>query len=137
MRRAIVAALATVALGCGGHQAPARPAPASAPPARFEIVAVADSTFDFAVGPQTWLRPGATGIAVDPRRRDGLVARYRVLSVRNGLVTALITGQTTRLTADHMVLAVKPAVPLLRRREFWVGAFAGGLLGGLAGTASW
>jgi hypothetical protein len=136
--------LATVGLlgalaACAGQPGPLAPAPRAptVPPARFEIVAVGDTTFAFAAGSNRWLRPGATGIAVDPKRRDGLVARYRVLEVRDGLATALITGQTTRVTPDHMVLAVRPPVPLLRQRAFWLGTFAGGLVAGVAASSAW
>jgi hypothetical protein len=131
----LAAAALLLAGGCAPQPGPVRAT--GAPPARFEIVAVRDTTFDFAVGSQRWLRPGVTGIAVDPKRRDGLVAGYRVLAVRGGVVTAVITGQTTRLTPDHMALAVRPAVPLVKQRAFWLGAFAGGLLGGLAASSAW
>jgi hypothetical protein len=131
------AAVALLAIACAQPASTRRREPSPNPPDRFDIVEVGDTTFGFAVGPRKWLRPGATGIAVDPRRRDGLVARYRVLWVKDGVVTALITGQTTRVTADHMALAVRPATPLLRQRTFWAGAFSGGLLGAIASTLSW
>ena len=139
MRRARLAVSvgALAAAACAQPAAARRPAPSPNPPDRFDIVEVGDTTFGFAVGPRKWLRPGATGIAVDPRRRDGLVARYRVLSVKDGIVTALITGQTTRVTPDHMALAVRPVTPLLRQRSFWAGAFGGGLLAAIVSTLSW
>ena len=132
-----VAAAALVAAACTHPARAPLPEPAPSPPDRFDIVEVGDTTFGFAVGPRKWLRPGATGIAVDPRRRDGLVARYKVLWVKDGIVTALITGQTTRVTPDHMALAVRPVTPLLRQRTFWAGAFSGGLLAAIASTLSW
>lgn len=135
--RLVLAAAALAAAACAQPATARRPDPAPNPPDRFDIVEVGDTTFGFAIGPRKWLRPGATGIAVDPRRRDGLVARYKVLWVKDGIVTALITGQTTRVTADHMALAVRPVTPLLRQRTFWAGAFAGGLLSAIAATLSW
>ena len=79
LRRVVltVAALAGLAL-------PLSAAPAAAQPRvhRFVVDSVADNTFLFRVDERTdWLRAGATGIAVDPARRDALVARFRVVSV--------------------------------------------------------
>jgi hypothetical protein len=135
--RALTAVTVAALAGVACSPPPPRPAAAPLPPDRFDIVEVGDTTFRFLVGHRTWLRPGATGIAVDPRRRDGLVARYRILSVNDGRVTALITGQTTRVTPDHMALAVRPASPLIKQRTFWAGAFSGGLLAAIAATLAW
>ena len=67
---------------------------------RFEITAVSDTTLLFRAGTARWVHAGQTGTAVDPRRRDALVARFRVLTVRDGLATALVTGQTTSVMAS-------------------------------------
>ena len=102
---------------------------------RFEITEAQDTVFVFAVGRYPWVAPGQKGIVVDPRRRDVLVARFEVLSVQDGLATALVTGQTTTLSTTHAALLDEP------RRSFWErGAFWGGLLLGigigLAGAAA-
>ena len=58
----------------------AAPAGAQESAVRFEISTVADSTFEFPAGRYAWVAPGIRGIAVDPRRRDALVARFQVLN---------------------------------------------------------
>lgn len=103
---------------------------------RFEITAVTDSTVSFRATGSPWLRAGTLGVAVDPRRRDQLVARFRVLSVSDGVVTALITGQTTDVSTDHVATAVEPETPWYRRRSFWLGLLLGGALGAVGGSAA-
>lgn len=99
---------------------------------RFEITAVDDTTVSFSAGTERWIRSGASGIAVDPRKRDVLVARLRVLRVADeGSVTALVTGQTTAVTTDHVVVLQEVHPPWYRRRAFWGGL----VLGVAAGTA--
>ena len=71
---------------------------------RFEITEAQDTVFSFAVGRYPWVAPGQRGIVVDPRRRDVLVARFRVLRVQDGVATALVTGQTTTLSTSHAAL---------------------------------
>jgi hypothetical protein len=102
--------------------------------ARFEIRATDDSTVTFARDEARWIAAGQEGIAVDPLRRDVLVARLRVLTVApDGDVRALVTGQTTRVTDAHVVLLAVPEAPLWRRRTFWLGAAGGGVAGLLGG----
>lgn len=133
MRRALLAALLAAGLGGG----------AAAPPTlgaqdlsqRFSIAEVRDTVFTFAVGNTRWVKPRQLGVAVDARARDLLVARFRVLSVRNGLATALITGETTRLAPVHTVVMRRPPERWYRNRYFWAGAIVG-LLGGAAGGAA-
>lgn len=103
--------------------------------ARFEITAVGDTSFRFYPGRMTWIEPGQLGIAVDPRQRDVMVARFRVVSVRDGIATAVITGQTTRVGTDHMALVAPPERPWYARRTFWVGAGLGAVLGGVLGSS--
>jgi len=74
---------------------------------RFEIRSVGDSTFTFAAPQAPWVTKGQKGIAVDPRRRDGLVARFVVLGVDDGIANALILGQSQKVTTDHVVLMVR------------------------------
>ena len=100
---------------------------------RFDLTMVDDSTFTFDVGARGWIKPGVRGIAVDPRRRDVLVARFLVLGVADGIATALVTGQTTRLRDEHIAVLRAPARKWYRTRDFWVGA-AAGALAGIAGA---
>jgi len=119
-----------VAAARGAHaQAPTDPA------VRFEVRQVADSTFEFDGGSRNWIRPGLRGIAVDPRRRDVLVARFEVLRVDNGTVTALITGQTSHVSTEHVAILRPPERPWYRARLFWVGALVGALAA-VAGDAA-
>jgi hypothetical protein len=111
------------------------PARAQLKGVRFEVTAVGDTTLAFKRGTERWLKPGLLGIAVDPRKRDVLVARLRVLRVeRSGEVTALVTGQTTAVTTDHVVLMQEVSPPWYRRRAFWGGMLLGTALGVTAGT---
>ena len=100
---------------------------------RFEIAQAGDSTFSFAVGRNDWIARGRRGIAVDPRRRDALVARFVVVGVDSGRATALVTGQTTRVTTDHVALLIRPPVRWFRQEHFWAGAVTGALAGLLIG----
>lgn len=112
----------------------ARPAAAQVSGVRFEITEVADSTFAFFRGRVTWIRPRLSGIVVDPQRRDALVAQFRVLRVDSTTVTALITGQTSRVAVEHMAVLEQPRAPWFRTLRFWGGALVGFALGVLAGT---
>ena len=96
---------------------------------RFQISAVGDSTFTFQVGKASWVRTGAHGIAIDPRRRDALVAKFEVLRVDRGAATALITGETMRVTLDHFAVLEEPKTPWFAQRPFWLGAALGALVG--------
>ena len=98
---------------------------------RFEIIQVDDTTFRFPRGTASWLKPDATGIAVDPRRRDVLVARFRVVRVDSGLVTAKITGLTTRVTTEHIAVLAEPPKPWYRGITFWAGTVFGVVVGAL------
>jgi len=160
LRHPALALALAAALSAGCRRAPApAPAPAAADSARaaadtgrqngrslvdpssavrFEIVAVGDTTFAFLAPRADWLRPQMRGIVVDPRRRDVLIARFVVLDARGDSATALVTGQTTRVVADHVALLSKPPLPprvisRVERRRFWSGAAIGGLFGLIAG----
>ncbi|MBL8959182.1 MAG: hypothetical protein JNJ98_04955 [Gemmatimonadetes bacterium] len=109
---------------------------AQRPATRFEITAVTDSTLSFRTASAGWIKTGRAGIAVDPRRRDQLVARFEVVAVADGIATALITGQTTDVSIDHVATVVEPETPWYRRKSFWVGLLLGGALGGAAGSAA-
>ena len=96
---------------------------------RFEITAVGDTTLAFAVGSADWIHRGLTGIAVDPRRRDALVARFRILGIDQGIATALVTGQTTRLAMDQVAILDEPQKRFFRTIGFWGGLILGFALG--------
>ena len=80
------------------------------PDVRFEITAVGDTTVTFRAGKMKWVVRSTQAIVVDPRRRDALVARLQAwLSVSStGDATAVVTGQTGRITTDHFVVAAQP-----------------------------
>ena len=108
----------------------ASPAEAQRRTARFYVDSVADSTFTFRVASaDDWVGVGSVGIAVDPARRDALVARFRVISVWGDRATALVTGQTTVVTINHIALLDQPERRFFRERSFWGGALFGVLLG--------
>ncbi|MGQ0765444.1 MAG: hypothetical protein ACT4OZ_07245 [Gemmatimonadota bacterium] len=102
---------------------------------RFRIGSVGDTTISFMTGDSKWVRRGQLGTAVDPRRRDTLVARFQVLSVGGGQATALITGQTTAVTTDHVALLLQPAQSWIRSRTFWLGLLLGGAVGAGVGIS--
>lgn len=108
----------------------AAPAEAQRRTVRFYVDSVADSTFAFRIAPSDdWVRVGATGIAVDPARRDALVAEFRVIALWGNRATALVTGQTTFVTVDHIALLEPPRRRFYRDRSFWSGTVLGLLLG--------
>jgi hypothetical protein len=96
---------------------------------RFVITSVGDSTLVFAAGNETWIKSGSAGIAVDPKRRDTLVARIRVMTVAAGEATALVVGQTTNVRTDHVVILEQPKRSWVREPTFWWGLVAGSALG--------
>lgn len=111
----------------------ASPAAAQSHLRRFLVDSVGDSTFVFRIGPDDdWVQRGSSGIAVDPGRRDALVARFRVLGVRDHVATALVTGQATFVTTDHVALLEEPRRRFFRQGVFWAGAVLGGILGAIA-----
>jgi hypothetical protein len=93
--------------------------------ARFDIDSVGDSTVTFAVGNARWVHAGQTGLAVEPRRHDELIARLRILQITNGTATALITGQTSRVSPGQVALIRRPARPFYAVGLFWIGAAVG------------
>ena len=98
---------------------------------RFEITQVGDSTFRFPRGTAGWVKRDLTGITVDPSRRDQLVARFRVVRVDSGLVTALITGQRTRVATEHIAVLSEPPKPWYKGITFWAGTVFGVVIGAL------
>ena len=99
---------------------------------RFEITSVGDTTVNFRAGKMTWVVRSPRAIVVDPRRRDALVARIKVLSVSSsGDAIAVVTGQTGRITTDYFVLAQEPPQHWYRNAALWMGA-ALGLVAGFA-----
>jgi len=120
----------TLAVGLALAAAAASPVAAQQRVHRFVVDSVGDSTFVFRV-PATvgWLRAGHTGITVDPRQRDALVARFRVLNVGERRATALVTGQTAFITRDHIALVEEPPSRFFREGTFWAGSLLGAVLG--------
>jgi hypothetical protein len=125
--RFVVGAVVLLAAGCARHHTASLPDPAAA--RRFAIRLVADSTFDFLTDGAKWVRPGAEGIAVDPRQRDLLVARFFVTRVNGDTAVALVTGQTTRVADVHVALLAPPHPGPVHRPSFWAGFFGGAVLG--------
>lgn len=109
----------------------ATPAAAQYRDVRFEITQVTDTTFRFPRGRAGWVKLGMTGKAVDPKRRDVLVARFTVARIDSGLVTAAITGLTTRVATDHIAVLSEPPRPWWRTITFWGGAVFGAVIGAL------
>ena len=107
----------------------ARATPGGAGDRRFQLVAVGDSTVTLLAPHDRWLRRGTYGIAVDPRRRDALVARLYVQSREADTTVALVTGQTTRMNADYAAIFRRPETPVLRQGSFWGGLAAGAAVG--------
>lgn len=112
---------------------------------RFEITQVGDSTFRFPRGTAKWVTVcpnptsscpvGSYGIAVDPRRHDILVARFRVARIDSGLVTAVVTGQTTRVATEHIAVMTEPSKSWWKSITFWGGTVFGMVLGALISGA--
>lgn len=126
MARLIARLFATASLA----MALAAPAEAQRSTARFFVDSVADTTFAFRIGMEDdWVRVGAVGVVVDPARKDALVAEFRVLSLWGNRATALVTGQTTFVTVNHVVVLDEPRRRFYRDRRFWSGAVVGLLLG--------
>ncbi len=96
--------------------------------ARFDIDSIGDSTVTFAVGNARWVHAGQTGLAVEPRRHDELIARLRVITVSNGSATAVITGQTSRVSEGQVALIRRPAPPFYTVGLFWIGAAVGAVI---------
>lgn len=108
----------------------ALPAGAQDRAVRFEIVAVTDTSLTFRVGSAEWVRKGKEGISVDPRRRDALIARVRVVDVKGEQATAVVLGQTSPLSVDHVVVMAEPERRAWRTKAFW-GALIFGLAAGI------
>ncbi len=100
--------------------------------ARFEIDAVNDSTASFRPQEARWIRVGMSAYAVNPLKRDALVARLRVQAQTGESMTALVTSQVGRVSTAHFLLIMRPAEPWWRGDRFWWGAAAGTVLGAAA-----
>ena len=98
---------------------------------RFEITQVGDTTFRFSRGSATWVKDKATGLVVDPRNRDGYIARFTVARVDSGLVTAVITGQRSRVVTEHIAVMAEPPRPWYKGITFWAGTVFGVVIGAL------
>jgi hypothetical protein len=57
-----------------------------------------------------------------------------VISIGDGVATAMITGQTRRVTPAHTVIMRRPPERWYSSARFWAGAVAGLVSGTFAGT---
>jgi hypothetical protein len=96
---------------------------------RFDITAVGDTTFTFATTGFRWVKASQTGLVVDPAHGDELIAKFRVIRSRKGTATALVTGQTARLTTSYVALLTQSRPIFLTRAWFWLGVAIGGAIG--------
>ena len=97
---------------------------------RFAITTVGDTTVTFQAGKMTWVVRTKRAIVVDPRRSDALIARLKVLSVSStGEATAVVTGQTGRITTEHVVLGTEPPTRWYRSAMLWMGTAFGLVVG--------
>ncbi len=124
MRLAFVAGFAALAL------APSH-ARAQETAYRFEIASVGDSTVSLSTERHEWVRAGQKGIAVDPMRHDALVARFVILKVDPAKKRALavVTGQTTQLTTNHVALIDRPMKKWYAQPTLWIGTVVGVAIG--------
>ncbi|HSA54332.1 MAG TPA: hypothetical protein VLE53_01455 [Gemmatimonadaceae bacterium] len=113
----------------------ALPARAQIGGVRFEITQVGDTTIAFPRGRARWVKPGQVGIAVDPRRRDALVAQFRVVAVDSGMASAVITGSTTRPLTDPIAILQPPARAWFKTPHFWGSLLIGFALGAMTGAS--
>lgn len=110
------------------------PAKAQVGGVRFEITQVGDTTIAFPRGRARWVKPGMVGIAVDPTRRDALVAQFRVVAVTSGIASAVVTGTTTRIETEHIAILQQPPRSWFRSPLFWVSLVVGFALGTMTGA---
>lgn len=101
---------------------------------RFEIASVGDSTVTLSTEKHEWLSAGQKGIAVDPMRHDALVARFVILRIdaEHKRALAVVTGQTTRITTDHVALIDRPSKKWYAQPTLWIGAAVGAVIGAVA-----
>jgi hypothetical protein len=139
--RSTVAMLASACVGVGCSSANGgRPvvvttsAVSTSTATRLEITGVQDTTFSIAVRNVEWVTPGMSGIVVDPTKRDVLVARFRVVQRGVTEATAVVTGQTTKVTAEQAALLQAPAPRVESKKAFWSGVGLGLLFGSVVGS---
>jgi hypothetical protein len=103
---------------------------------RFAITTVGDTTVTFQAGRMTWIVRSKRAIVVDPRRRDAMVARLKVLSVTStGEATAMVTAQVGRITTDHVVIGTEPPARWYKNTLMWMGTVFGLAAGFALGKA--
>jgi hypothetical protein len=131
-RLVLLGVLVGMLAGCSAVSSRLAPSTGAEPPQRyprnafrFELRALSDSTVAFTPAEATWVRSGMVGIAVDPAQGDALVARLRIMSVYGDSAVAVVTGQTTRVSAGQVILLVPPKTVWWRQRAFWYGAASG------------
>jgi hypothetical protein len=62
------------------------------------------------------------------------VATFRIRSVDRGSVNAIITGQVTRVSTDHVAIMDEPPQAFFRSLIFWGGLVVGFALGAFVGS---
>jgi hypothetical protein len=101
---------------------------------RFDVDSIGDSTFTFAVGRAHWVKRGQRGLVVDAKQSDALIARFHVLHVDHGVATAVVTGQTARVTPGEVALLTEPSRPFYAMPAVWIALAVGGAIGFVAHT---
>ena len=102
---------------------------------RTPVASVKDTTFTFSIENRTDVKEGSSGTVLDPRRRDALVATFRVARVERGVATAIVTGQTTDVATAHVVVLDQKPTSTVRSGKFWGGLLVGLLVGAGIGAA--
>jgi len=125
-RLACISGLSALAIACVSMRARAQETAY-----RFEITTVGDSTLSFSTDKHEWVREGQKGIAVDPMRHDALVARFVVIHVdpEHKRALGIVTGQTTRITTDHVALIARPGTKWYAQPTLWIGVVVGSVIG--------
>jgi hypothetical protein len=117
---------------------PAQPLPSTIPRNawRFAVVELTDSTVRFDASDARWLRPGMIGYAVDPSKKDALVASLSLMGTGGREYKALITGQREPVDSTHIVVFLRPDTPWWRTKHYWGGFVIGVVVTTVAALAA-
>jgi hypothetical protein len=102
---------------------------------RFEIIAPTDTTFSIVLGTTRWVKVGMSGVVVDPRQRDELVARFSIKRIVDRTARATITGATRSISVNHSALLQQPKPSWFKDKFLWIGAGFGLAIGFLIGKS--
>jgi hypothetical protein len=103
--------------------------------ARFEIVSPSDTGFLIVLRDANWVKPGMSGIVVDPRQGDELVGSFVVRQIESRSAIVIITGMTTGIRTYHMAVMSVPRKPWYKSSLFWIGSVLGIAAGFFAGRS--